>query len=84
MPSAWGAGNWNTGAFDPETGIYYAVSMTQPTAYGLEKTTDPKATMAYWVPFGADERPARPRTPPRRELLPGEEEERRCSMKTLD
>ena len=37
MPSAWGAGNWNTGAFDPQTGIYYAVSMTQPTAYGLKK-----------------------------------------------
>ncbi len=61
MPSAWGAGNWNTGAFDPQTGIYYAVSMTQPTAYGLKKTTDPKATMAYWIPFGADERPARVR-----------------------
>ncbi len=71
MPSAWGSGNWNTGAFDPETGIYYAVSMTQPTAYGLKKTTDPKATMAYWVPFGADEQP-RQRTQPRRELLPGE------------
>ena len=75
MPSAWGAGNWNTGAFDPQTGIYYAVSMTQPTAYGLKKTTDPKATMAYWIPFGADERPARVRPRPRRELLPGEEEE---------
>ena len=75
MPSAWGSGNWNTGAFDPETGIYYAVSMTQPTAYGLKKTTDPKATMAYWVPFGADEQPAQQRQQnrtPRRELLPGE------------
>src|SRR5580698_10292537 len=64
MPSAWGTGNWNTGAFDPETGIYYAVSMTQPTAYGLKKATDPKATMDYWVPFGEDEArapaPARP------------------------
>jgi len=74
MPSAWGAGNWNTGAFDPETGIYYAVSMTQPTAYGLKKTTDPKATMAYWIPFGADEEAARQqeRNRPHRELLPGE------------
>ena len=52
MPSAWGAGNWNTGAFDPETGMYYAVSMTQATAYGLAKATDPKATMDYWIPFG--------------------------------
>lgn len=67
LPSAWGSGNWNTGAFDPETGIYYAVSMTQPTAYGLAKTTDPKATMAYWIPFGGG-RAERPR----RELLPGE------------
>jgi quinoprotein glucose dehydrogenase len=67
LPSAWGSGNWNTGAFDPESSIYYAVSMTQPTAYGLSKTTDPKATMAYWIPFGGgrEERP-------RRELLPGE------------
>ena len=71
MPSAWGAGNWNTGAFDPETGIYYAVSMTQPTAYGLAKSTDPKATMAYWIPFeggGA----ARTENRPQRKLLPGE------------
>jgi quinoprotein glucose dehydrogenase len=51
LPGAWGGGNWNTGAFDPETGIYYAVSMTQPTAYGLAKATDPKATIAYWIPF---------------------------------
>ena len=58
LPSAWGSGNWNTGAFDPETGIYYAVSMTQPTAYGLAKSTDPKATMEYWVPFGEPQQPA--------------------------
>jgi hypothetical protein len=30
MPGGWGAGNWNTGAFDPETGVYYAISHTQP------------------------------------------------------
>jgi quinoprotein glucose dehydrogenase len=77
MPSAWGSGNWNTGALDPETGIYYAVSMTQPTAYGLAKAKNPKATMEYWVPFGEDEpRPpapsATPARRPQRELLPGE------------
>ncbi|HUA17286.1 MAG TPA: PQQ-binding-like beta-propeller repeat protein [Bryobacteraceae bacterium] len=71
MPSAWGAGNWNTGALDPETGIYYAVSMTQPTAYGLVKATNPKATMAYWIPFGEPDQPP-PTTRPQRELLPGE------------
>src|SRR5262249_48076097 len=35
LPGGWGAGNWNTGAFDPGTGVYYAVSMTLPDAYGL-------------------------------------------------
>ncbi len=34
MPGAWGSGNWNTGSFDPETGIYYAVSMSLPGIYG--------------------------------------------------
>src|SRR5262249_25503277 len=67
LPGGWGAGNWNTGAFDPETGIYYAVSMTQATAYGLVKATDPKATMAYWIPFGGGRDERR-----RGELLPGE------------
>ncbi|MBI3264948.1 MAG: PQQ-binding-like beta-propeller repeat protein [Acidobacteria bacterium] len=47
MPGGWGAGNWNTGAFDPETGIYYAVSHTQPGVRGVVKTTDPAATMEY-------------------------------------
>lgn len=27
-PSSWGGANWNTGAFDPETGYYFAVSNT--------------------------------------------------------
>jgi len=35
-PGGWGAANWNTGAFDPDTGIYYAVSMTLPNSYGLQ------------------------------------------------
>jgi quinoprotein glucose dehydrogenase len=34
-PGSWGAANWNTGAFDPDTGIYYAVSMTLPDVDGL-------------------------------------------------
>jgi quinoprotein glucose dehydrogenase len=67
LPGAWGAGNWNTGAFDPKTGIYYAVSMTQATAYGLAKATDPKATMTYWIPFGGGRAERAPQ-----ELLPGE------------
>jgi len=47
LPSDWGSGNWNTGAFDPDTGMYYAVSTTQPVAFALTKATDPTATMAY-------------------------------------
>ncbi len=47
MPGAWGAGSWNTGAFDPETGMYYAVSRTNTFARGLAKPSDPEATIAY-------------------------------------
>ena len=47
LPGVWGTGNWNTGAFDPETARYYAVSRTDPTVYGLVKTDDPKATIDY-------------------------------------
>jgi quinoprotein glucose dehydrogenase len=55
LPGAWGSANWNTGAFDPETGIYYAVSMTQAFPYGLVKATDPKATMTYFLPESEEE-----------------------------
>ena len=30
LPGSWGAANWNTGAFDPETGMYYALSASLP------------------------------------------------------
>ena len=48
-PGSWGAANWNTGAFDPETGMYYAVSNTSfgPTNRGVRKPKDPEATMEY-------------------------------------
>jgi quinoprotein glucose dehydrogenase len=46
MPGGWGSANWNTGAFDPETGIYYAVTMSLPGIYGL-RPTDPTETVAY-------------------------------------
>ncbi len=52
LPTDWGSGNWNTGAFDPETGIYYAVSTTAPVVFALVKATDPKATIAYSEPGG--------------------------------
>ena len=47
VPGTWGSGNWNTGAFDPETGMYYAVSHTLPDVYGIAKTSGPDATMEY-------------------------------------
>jgi glucose dehydrogenase len=47
VPGTWGAGNWNTPSFDPETGIFYAASITIPYINDLEKPADPKATMPY-------------------------------------
>jgi quinoprotein glucose dehydrogenase len=48
-PGWWGAGNWNTGAFDPETGVYYAVSHTWPAVYHLSQPTEAEATLDYAV-----------------------------------
>ncbi len=48
-PGWWGAGNWNTGAFDPETGVYYAVSHTWPAVYHLSQPTEADATLDYAV-----------------------------------
>jgi glucose dehydrogenase len=48
VPGAWGAANWNTGAFDPETGMYYAVSMTLAGARAVMSTKGQEsATMDY-------------------------------------
>jgi quinoprotein glucose dehydrogenase len=48
QPGAWGSANWNTGAFDPETGVYYAVSQTMgPAARSVAKQTDAGHTMEY-------------------------------------
>ena len=41
IPGAWGAGNWNTGAFDPESGVYYAVSHTLPNVWSLSEIDEP-------------------------------------------
>jgi glucose dehydrogenase len=53
-PGDWGSGNWNTGAFDPETHIYYAVSMTMPEVFQIIKANDAKATMDYNEPEGRE------------------------------
>ena len=50
LPGSWGAGNWNTGAFDPETGFYYAFAHEIPRVYRLEEATDPESEMLYWSP----------------------------------
>jgi quinoprotein glucose dehydrogenase len=47
VPGTWGAANWNTPAFDPETGIFYAASNTIPYINDLDAPADPKATMKY-------------------------------------
>jgi quinoprotein glucose dehydrogenase len=50
LPGSWGAANWNTGAFDPETGYYYAFDTTIPRVYRIEESTDPDSEMTYWSP----------------------------------
>ena len=52
LPGVYGGSNWNNGAFDPETGMYYAISHTLPWVYDLVKPTDPKATMDYAIDVG--------------------------------
>ncbi len=48
IPGAWGAANWHTGAFDPDTGMYYAVSLTLPSIRTVSSTAgNPDATMEY-------------------------------------
>ena len=49
QPGSWGAANWNTGAFDPETEIYYAMSasLPGPSNRAIKKMTNPEATMEY-------------------------------------
>jgi quinoprotein glucose dehydrogenase len=46
-PGWWGSGNWNTGAFDPETGLYYAISHTWPTVYQLQRPEAAEATIGF-------------------------------------
>ena len=51
LPGSWGSGNWNTGAFDPETGLYYAFSHVVPRVYRLaDASSDPEAEMTYYSP----------------------------------
>src|SRR5215469_3937902 len=49
LPGGWGSGNWNTSAFDPATGMYYAVSMTQAGSYGIVRNPDLESPMLYGI-----------------------------------
>jgi glucose dehydrogenase len=57
VPSTWGAGNWNTGAFDPETGMYFAVSYTKADNLGIALTTSDLATMTHTIAQGSPSAP---------------------------
>ena len=51
LPGSWGSGNWNTGAFDPETGFYYAFSHAVPRVYRIaDASGEPNTEMAYYSP----------------------------------
>jgi len=50
LPGSWGSANWNTGAFDPETGYYYGFANDIPRVYRIEEATNEGAEMAYWSP----------------------------------
>ena len=50
IPGGWGAGNWHTGAFDPDTGMYYAVSHTMPGVRGAFPNFSASGTMDYASP----------------------------------
>ncbi len=50
LPGSWGSANWNTGAFDPETGYYYGFANDIPRVYRLVEANDPNADMPYWSP----------------------------------
>jgi glucose dehydrogenase len=54
LPGVWGSGNWNTGSFDPETGIFYAVSMTSAWNFGLRAGKTPEETGEGKVRYGLD------------------------------
>ena len=47
LPAATGGANWQGGAFDPETKIYYIYSVTLITPLGLVPTDGKRSDMAY-------------------------------------
>lgn len=59
LPSSWGSANWNNGAFDPETGRYYAVAMAAPSIFRLAKPIKADATipLSSQLPQPDDDKP---------------------------
>jgi len=62
LPNATGGANWQGGAFDPETKMFYIFTNTQPTPLGLIKP-DPERSDFDWVQ-GTARNPDAPSTPP--------------------
>jgi len=50
LPGSWGSANWNTGAFDPDTGYYLGFANDIPRVYRLEEATQEESEMEYWSP----------------------------------
>jgi glucose dehydrogenase len=48
-PGVWGSANWNNGAFDPDTAVYYSVTRNRADVYVLYKPADRAATLDYTV-----------------------------------
>jgi len=62
LPNATGGANWQGGAFDPETKMFYIFTNTQPTPLGLVKP-DPERSDFDWVQ-GTARNPNAPATTP--------------------
>ena len=50
LPGSWGSTNWNTGAFDPDTGFYFGFANDIPRVYRLERAEQEDTEMEYWSP----------------------------------
>jgi quinoprotein glucose dehydrogenase len=49
LPNATGGANWQGGAFDPETKMFYIFTNTSPTALGLVKPDPPSRSDFDWI-----------------------------------
>lgn len=49
MPNTFGGGNWEGGAVDPETGMLYVGSFSNPRVLGLRATDPERSDLRYWA-----------------------------------